>query len=86
MIDVVSIGELVYRQITTPVYSDDRQTYSSGCIVRGDGGAVKVIFLRYQKGKGLIVRCKPSAEIAEVLKKYGRDLKDYIRKMDMRDD
>ena len=79
MSNVASIGERLYRRVVEPVWSDDRRRYSAGCIVRGEGGAVKVIFLQYEIGRGIVGRCKPSAEMAGWLKQYGHELKEYIR-------
>ena len=85
MSNVASIGERLYRRVVEPVWSDDRRRYSAGCIVRGEGGAVKVVFLQYEIGRGIVGRCKPSAEMARWLKQYGHELKEYIRGQDERE-
>ena len=79
MSNVETIGARLYRKVVTPVWSADRRHYTAGCIVHGEGGAVKVIFLQYETGRGIVGRCKPSDEMAGWLKQYGRDLKDYIQ-------
>ena len=81
--NVESIGARLYRKLTTPVYSEDGKFYVNGCIVRGEGGAVKVVFLRYEKGKGIVGRAKPSKEMAEWLKRYGRELKEFLNQIDL---
>lgn len=81
MSNVESIGERLYRKVVTPEWSDDRQFYTCGCIVRGKGGAVSVIFLRYKSTGGIVGRCKPSAEMAGWLKQYGRELRQHIDRM-----
>ena len=85
MSNVESIGERLYRRVITPVWSEDRRQYSCGCIVRGNGDAVKVMFLRYELGKGIVGRCKPSGQMAEWLKCYGRELKAYVLREDERE-
>lgn len=85
MSNVESIGERLYRKVVTPAYSDDRQFYTCGCIVRGTGGSVSVIFLRYKSTGGIVGRCKPSNEMAGWLKQFGRDLKMYIQGEDERE-
>ena len=84
MSDVESIGERLYRKVVTPIWSDDRRRYSAGCIVRGEGGAVKVVFYQYEIGRGCVGKCKPSAEMAGWLKQYGQELKRYVTQMDLR--
>ena len=84
MSNIASIGERLYRRVVTPEYSADRKSYTCGCIVHGDGGGVKVIFLRYENGKGLVGRYKPSEEMARYLKQYGHELREYVSKMERR--
>lgn len=81
---IASVGELVYDRIVTPVFSADRRSYTCGCIVHGKGHAVKVIFLKYEIGKGIVGRAKPSAEMAALLHDHGHDLKEYINDLDRR--
>ena len=85
MSNAETIGARLYRKVVTPVWSADRRHYTAGCIVHGEGGAVKVIFLQYETGKGIVGRCKPSDEMAGWLKQYGRDLKDYIQAANWRE-
>ncbi len=75
----------LYRKVLTPVYSDDGKFYTAGCVIHGDGGAVKIVFLRYEDGKGIVGRCRPSAEMAALLKNHGQKLKAYLEKMEGRD-
>ena len=85
MSEIESIGARLYREVTTPVYSADGRYYTCGCISRIDGTATKVIFFRYEVGRGIVGRCKPSDDLAAELEKYGRNLMEYIQKMDMHD-
>ena len=85
MSNAETIGARLYRKVVTPVWSADRRHYTAGCIVHGEGGAVKVIFLRYETGKGIVGCCKPSDEMAGWLKQYGHELKEYIRGQDERE-
>lgn len=85
MSNVASIGERLYRKLVTPVYSEDRQFYDCGCVVHGADGGISVMFLRYKSTGGIVGRCKPSAEMAGWLKQYGRELKEYIRAKDKRE-
>jgi len=85
MSNAETIGARLYRKVVTPVWSADRRHYTAGCIVHGEGGAVKVIFLQYETGRGIVGRCKPSDEMAGWLKQYGRDLKDYIQEANRRE-
>lgn len=82
MSDVEKIGERIYRKVVTPVYSDDRRYYTCGCVIRDGAGGVKVIFLKYEYGKGIIGRCRPSAELGGVLREYGAEFKRYVNQMD----
>ena len=84
MSNVASIGERLYRKVVTPIYSEARKFYDCGCIVHGEDGGISVIFLRYKSTGGIVGRCKPSQEIAGLLKQYGRDLKNYIQWKDER--
>lgn len=80
--NVEAIGERLYRKVVTAVWSDDRQTYTGGCIVHGENGTVSVRFYRYQIGKGIVGRCKPTDEMSQLLKQYGRELKAYVNRQD----
>lgn len=77
-----AIGERLYRKVVTAVWSDDRQSYTAGCIVHGENGSVTVRFYRYEIGKGIVGRCKPTDEMSQLIKQYGRDLKAYVNRQD----
>lgn len=85
MSNVESIGARLYRRVVTPVYSEDRQFFTCGCVVHGADGAISVIFLRYKSTGGIVGRCKPSDEMAGWLKQYGHELKKYIQGVDERE-
>lgn len=72
----------MYRKVVTAVWSDDRQSYTAGCIVHGVNGSVTVRFYRYQVGKGVVGRCKPTDEMSQWLKQYGQELKAYVNRRD----